>query len=151
MRKVLLFALCGIFLLSSACADIYSELVPGVVSVTAQGTIPFRTEPAYNAEPVLHIGSGVRLTLLSIEEENNWAHVQLETGPDGYPVRGYVRPGALMNGDYLYWNMCRVFNPESNHRLNLRSGPSAESASLGKYYTGVFAENYEQEKTAISV
>ena len=145
MLKFLLFTLCCIFLLSSACADIYSDLDPGVVSVTAQGTIPFRTEPSYNAEPFLHIASGVQLTLLSIDEENNWAHVQLETGPDGYPIRGYVRPGALMNGDYLYWNMCRVVNPESNHRLNLRSEPSVESASVGKYYTGVFVENFQQE------
>lgn len=146
MRKVLLLTLCCVVFLSSAYADIYSDLDPGVVTVMAEGTIPFRTEPSYSAEPSLHIASGVSLTLLSIDEENNWAYVQLESGPDGYPIRGYVRPGALMNGDYLYWNMCRVVNPEHNHRLNLRSEPSADSASLGKYYTGVLVENFEQEK-----
>ena len=51
-----------------------------------------------------------------------------------------------MVGDYLYWDMCRVVNPESGQRLNLRSEPSADSASLGKYYTGVYVENYHQEK-----
>ena len=143
MRKFLLLTLCCLFLLSSAHADIYSELDPGVVSVIAQDIIPFRSEPDFQVEPHLNIGPGVSLTLLSIE--NNWAYVQLETGPDGYPIRGYVRPGALMNGDYLYWNMCRVVNPESNHRLNLRSEPSVEPASVGKYYTGVFVEDFQQE------
>lgn len=145
MRKSLFIAICCIFLLSSAHADIYSELAPGIVSVIAQDIIPFRTEPDYQVEPCLNIGPGVSLTLLSIEE-NNWAYVEFEHTGYGELVRGYVRPGALMNGDYLYWNMCRVVNPESNHRLNLRSEPSVESASLGKYYTGVFVENYEQEK-----
>lgn len=145
MRKSLFIAICCIFLLSSAHADIYSELAPGIVSVIAQDIIPFRTEPDYQVEPCLNIGPGVSLTLLSIEE-NNWAYVEFEHTGYGELVRGYVRPGALMNGDYLYWNMCRVVNPESNHRLNLRSEPSAKSASLGKYYTGVFVENYEQEK-----
>ena len=145
MRKSLFIAICCIFLLSSAHADIYSELAPGIVSVIAQDIIPFRTEPDYQVEPCLNIGPGVSLTLLSIEE-NNWAYVEFEHTGYGEMVRGYVRPGALMNGDYLYWNMCRVVNPESNHRLNLRSEPSAKSASLGKYYTGVFVENYEQEK-----
>lgn len=130
MRTFLLIVLCCIVFHSSAHADIYSELDPGVVSVTAQGTIPFRTEPAYHTQPVLHLASGVCLTLLSIDEEKHWAHVQLETGPDGYPIRGYVHADALMNGDYLYWNMCRVVNPESNHRLHLRSEPSVEAASL---------------------
>ena len=144
MRKSLLIASCCIFLFSSAYADIYNELDPGVVSVIAQETIPFRSEPDFQVEPHLNIGPGVSLTLLSIE--NNWAYVEFEHTGYGELVRGYVRPGALMNGDYLYWNMCRVVNPESNHRLNLRSEPSAKSASLGKYYTGVFVENYEQEK-----
>ena len=144
MRKFLLLTLCCLFLLSSAHADIYSELDPGVVSVIAQDIIPFRSEPDFQFEPHLNIGPGVSLTLLSIE--NNWAYVEFEHTGYGEMVRGYVRTGALMNGDYLYWNMCRVVNPESNHRLNLRSEPSAKSASLGKYYTGVFVENYEQEK-----
>lgn len=146
MKKILVHFLLFTLLLSSAHADIYSDLEPGVVSVTAQDTIPFRTEPTYTAEPVLQIGSGVEMTLLSIDEASNWAYVQLESGPDGYPICGYVRPGVLMNGDYLYWNMFRVVNPEKNHRLNLRSEPSADSSSLGKYYTGVYVENYEQEK-----
>lgn len=146
MRTLLLLTLCFALVFTSASADIYSELDPGVVTVAAQGTIPFRLEPVFSAEAILHIASGVPLTLLSIDEENNWAYVQLEPGPDGYPIRGYVRPGALMNGDYMYWNMCRVVNPQSNYRLNLRSQPSADSASLGKYYTGVLVQNFEQEK-----
>ena len=146
MRKFLLLTLYCIFLLTSAHADIYSELAPGIVSVIAQDSIPFRAKPDYQVEPYRNIGPGVSLTLLSLDKENNWAYVQLETGPDGSPIRGYVRPGVLMNGDYLYWNMCRVVTPESNQRLILRSEPSAESAPLGKYCTGVFVQNYEQEK-----
>lgn len=146
MRVLFLLLICLSVLISSAHADIYSELDPGIVTVTAQGTIPFRTEPAFSAQPILHIASGVPLTLLSVDEANNWAYVRLEPGPDGDPVCGYVRPGALMNGDYLYWNMCRVINPESNHRLNLRSQPSVDAASLGKYYTGVLVQNFEQEE-----
>lgn len=145
MKKILIPFLLFILLFSSAHADIYSDLDLGIVSVIAQDGIPFRAAPDYQVEPHLNIGPGVSLTLLSIEE-NNWAYVEFEHTGYGELVRGYVRPGALMNGDYLYWNMCRVVNPESNHRLNLRSEPSAKSASLGKYYTGVFVENYEQEK-----
>ena len=146
MRKILLPMLCLACLLSCAHADIYSNLDLGVVSVIAQDIIPFRPEPDAQVEPQLNIGPGVSLTLLSIDKENNWAYVELEHGGSEYPVRGYVRPGALMNGDYLYWNMCRVINPESSHRLNLRSEPCDESDSLGKYYTGVFVQNFEQEK-----
>lgn len=147
--SLLLFLLCAAVLMtlsSAVLADAYTDLDPGLVTVVAQGTIPFRASPDDSAEPFLQIASGTSLTLLSINWQTNWAYAQLDSGPDGYPVKGYVRPDGLMNGDYLYWDMCRVVNPNSQDRLNLRSGPSADAPSLGKYYTGVLVQNYHQEE-----
>ena len=146
MRRFLLVMIIGCMIMTQALADIYSELDPGVVSVTSRDALPFRKKPNFKEEPFLFLGPGLAVTLLSLDEESNWAYVQLDDGPDGYPVRGYVRSGSLMVGDYLYWDMCRVVNPQPDQRLNLRSGPSMDFSSLGKYYTGVYVENYHQEK-----
>lgn len=145
MRKILTVILLCCFVFSSACADVYSELETGVVSVVAPGTLPLRQEPRLSAEISLHIASGVAMTLLQLDEESGWAYVRIDFGPKDEPALGYVRSGGLMNGDYLYWDMCRVVNPEEDERLNLRSLPQADAASLGKYYTGVLVQNYHQE------
>ncbi len=145
MRTILAAILLVCLLVSSASADAYSQLELGVVSVTAPDTIPLRREPVLSAEAYLHISSGVSMTLLSLDEETGWAYVRIDYGPRDEPSFGYVRSGTLMNGDYLYWDMCRVVNPEEGGRLNLRSLPSADAASLGKYHTGVLVQNYHQE------
>lgn len=146
MRSFLLVLMIACLPWTQASADLYSEPGPGAVSVTSREALPFRRNPDFSEEPFLFLGPGLSVTLLALDEENNWAYVEIENGPDGAPVQGYVCPGSLMVGDYLYWDMCRVVNPESGQRLNLRNEPSVDSASLGKYYTGVYAENYHQEK-----
>ncbi len=143
MKRFFAFLLLCVLFLSSASADVYSDLQPGVVSVVAPEPIPLRIEPKLSAEAILQIGSGVSLTLLSVDHQG-WAYVLTST-PDGENASGYVRSDSLMNGDYLYWDMSRVVNPGKQQRLNLRSQPSAEAPSLGKYYTGVLVQNFHQE------
>ena len=144
MRKLLPAVFILMLLFSSAHADIYSNLSPGLVSVVSKETIPLRTEPYFSLQPALNLGPGLSVTLLSLDEKTGWAYVRLDWAFDDSPQQGYVRSGALMNGDYLYWDMCRVVNPEPEHRLHLRSAPDANAPSLGKYYTGVLAQNYHQ-------
>lgn len=144
MRKWIAAILCATLLFSTASADVYTNLAPGVVTVIAQDGIPLRQGKYFNADVVNTIGPGVALTLLSLDE-SGWAQVRLDFGWQE-PLVGYVRTGGLMNGDYLYWDMCRVVNPETGGRLNLRSEPSREAPSLGQYYTGVYAMNYGQKE-----
>lgn len=144
MKRFLMFLMFGMLLASSACADVYSNLHPGIVSVVANKPIQLRREPKSSAEVMLQIGSGVSLTLLSVDDQG-WAYVLSHT-PEGESMPGYIRSENLMNGNYLYWDMSRVVNPEKHQRLNLRSKPSAEAPSLGKYYTGVLVQNFHQEQ-----
>lgn len=146
MKRMLLLALSLCLLLSPALADPYSELKPGVVCVTAQESIGLRSEPNYKLEPVCYLGPGLRIELLSFDEQSGWGHVFIPMIPPEDSFSGYVRIGSLMNGDYLSYNMCRVVNPNPGERLNLRSAPSPDADSLGSYYTGTLAVNYQQEK-----
>ena len=99
MKRFLMFLMFCMLLASSACADVYSDLRPGIVSVVANEPIQLRREPKSSAEVILQIGSGVSLTLLSVDDQG-WAYV-LAYSPEGVSMEGYVRSESLMNGDYL--------------------------------------------------
>lgn len=149
MRRFLAFflLLCTVCL-SHASADGYSELIPGsIVSNILDESISFFSEPNPKSNPVGTLGAGVSMRLLSLEPEG-LAHVRLEGGSERR--EGYVRADALMTGDYLYWESSRVVNPQPGERLNLRSKPSEQSASLGKYYTGVIVQNFHQDQNGFA-
>ena len=133
MKRFLMFLVLGVLLASSACADVYSDLRPGIVSVVANEPIQLRCEPKPSAEVILQIGSGVSLTLLSVDDQG-WAYVLSHT-PEGESMPGYIRSESLMNGDYLYWDMSRVVNPEKHQRLVVRIwGWSAYFVELDREY-----------------
>ena len=149
MRRLLSLVLlfCIVFL-SRASADVYSELIPGcTVSNIRKGTIPFREAPDPQSEPSLHIAGGVSMLLLSLEADG-MAHIRLPKSVNS--PEGYVRADALMTGDYLYWESCRVANPQPGQRLNLRSEPSDQASSLGQYYTGVIVQDYHQDQNGFA-
>ena len=147
MKRTALLLMILLLLCPAAQADLFIDLAPGGVTVLPPEGAPFRTEPDARAEPLFNIGPGVNLTLLSVDRETNWAYVLLVvTTPKAERHFGYVRPGALINGDYLSADACRIVNPNPGERLNLRTGPSPDAESLGQYYTGVLVKNYHQEK-----
>ncbi|MBQ7865712.1 MAG: SH3 domain-containing protein [Clostridia bacterium] len=143
MRKMLLIALLLCLAAFPALADAYTDLEPGIVSVVAPQPIPLRAEPIYSAEPTTYIASGMRLTLLDVSQETGWGYVRMDNTAEPYAQYGHVRLGALRNGDYLSNDMLRVINTSPGERLNLREKPTAESPSLGKYFTGTLVVNYD--------
>ena len=147
MKRFTLLLTLLLLLCTCAQADLFTDLTPGGVTVLPPQGAPFRTEPDVRAEPLFNVGPGVKLTLLSVDHETNWAYVLLvvET-PQADLHFGYMRPGALINGDYLSSDACRIVNPNPGERLNLRSSPSPDAESLGQYYTGVLVKNFHQEK-----
>ena len=68
MRQWMAAILCAMLLFSTACADVYTNLAPGMVTVIAQDGIPLRQGKYFNAEAVNTIGPGVALRLLSLDE-----------------------------------------------------------------------------------
>ena len=89
-------------------------------------------------------GSAVRVFGVS----ETWCHVQTEDGNVGFMLRERLSPVpeyqkiSNVNGgaSQTISNSAVVNNPNSIDRLNLRTKPSLEAPSLGKYYSGTSVE-----------
>ena len=66
-----------------------------------------------------------------------WCHVQTEDGNVGFMLRKQLSPVLEYQKSS---NSAVVNNPNSIDRLNLRTKPSQEAPSLGKYYSGTSVE-----------
>lgn len=66
-----------------------------------------------------------------------WCHVQTEDGNVGFMLREQLSPVLEYQKSS---NSAVVNNPNSIGRLNLRTKPSQEAPSLGKYYSGTSVE-----------
>ena len=66
-----------------------------------------------------------------------WCHVQTEDGNVGFMLREQLSPVLEYQKSS---NSAVVNNPNSIDRLNLRTKPSQEAPSLGKYYSGTSVE-----------
>lgn len=89
-------------------------------------------------------GSTVRVFGVS----ETWCHVQTEDGSVGFmlrerlsPVLEYRKSGDVSDGAGRPGsNTAVVNNPNSIDRLNLRTKPSQDAPTLGKYYSGTVVE-----------
>ena len=72
-----------------------------------------------------------------------WCHVQTEDGNVGFMLREQLSPVLEYQKSS---NSAVVNNPDSNDRLNLRTNPSPDAPTLGKYYNGTYLEVLSNEK-----
>ena len=145
MRRLLaVFLLCGL-LCSTACADVYTDLAPGTVSIVHAPGVNFRREPALSGELLYTLPEGATLTLLSADA-SGWVYAAYAPAPGAAPEYGYVRSGAILNGDYLIEGPLRVVNPGPDQLQNLHTQPDGAAPSLGLYHTGVLAADLQQRE-----
>lgn len=100
----------------------------------ASDRLHLRTAPRANATSLGKYYNGVSVEVLSYPS-NDWAKVQIGSTV-GYMQRKYLTTAAVSSAI----PKLIVNNPNPKDRLNLRSGMSEKSDSLGRYYNGTVVE-----------
>lgn len=140
MRRLLLFTLLFISMVSIAAADEYFELKPGFVSSSFVEGVGFYTSPSFKNDPVLRIGPGVTMYLDELLD-NGWASIRFLSGTT--PMEGYVRTGSLVMNDYgLSYDIVRLVSDDLDIPIPFYEEPSDTADIHGYYFTGTLFNFY---------
>ena len=151
MKKLLLLVLLCLAILPAAKADYVQFITPAPTSIPQLQLLPSADEVRVYARANLSSGivgyiiTGGNQQVAILNAENDWYYVSFSSiygvsfgwipaSCFGSPAPS--APPAQATPTPLWSQNAFVNNRQHGSRLNLRTQPSAASASLGKYYTG---------------
>ncbi len=144
MRRLLLFTLLFLSMVSIAAADEYFELRPGFVSSSSAEGVGFYPSPSFKNDSLLRIGPGVTMYLDELLD-NGWAAVRFLAGTNS--TEGYVRTGSLIMNDYgLGYDIVRLVSDDLYSPVPFYREPSDTTDIHGYYFTGTLFNLYEVRK-----
>lgn len=150
--KVRIFELEGYmmakFLVYPEQLEIGASTVPTVTIDNAGGTgLNLRKEQSLNSASLGLYGNGATVRVFGVSQ--TWCHVQTEDGKVGFMLRERLSPVLEYQKSSDAVQISRsatVDNPNSIDRLNLRTQPSQDAPTLGKYYSGTVVEVLENDQ-----
>lgn len=144
--KVRIFLLEGYmmakFLVAPDQIPIGAATIPALKIKNTGGTgLNLRKTQSMNSASLGLYKNGQTVLVFGLSE--TWCHVQTEDGNVGFMLREQLSPVLEYQKDSTATaagRTAKVNNPNPDERPNLRTAPSADAPTLGKYYNGTYVE-----------
>lgn len=129
------------FLKVGAEADSVTPAMPTVTIRNAGGTgANLRAGQSTGSKSLGLYANGSQMTVFGVSED--WLHVLATDGKTGFILASLATPRIYFSGENGGQsdgsaNIAVVANGDAVNRLNLRTAPTGDAPTLGKYYSGV--------------